>query len=147
MAPGIGDRAGSEPGVDAARETRDDAGMDYDAEVTQLEHVWRAHVTEAPPAQLARSREREPDVEVRLSVPTPASQRVLIAACARYKLRLYRLPRQRDSSMCVQVPAGFMREVLQPLLQGMAQIVEDAAHRTTMRIIDGWARRGAGDSI
>ena len=126
--------------MDAARQASDDLpAMDYDAEVAQLEEAWRAHVTADPRVQLARWREREPDVEVRMSVPTPASQRVLIAVCARYGLRLYRLPRQRDSSMCVQAPSGFMREVLHPLLQAMAQIVEEAAHQTTMRIIDGWS--------
>lgn len=115
--------------------------MEHDGEVAELEQVWRAHVSGDARAQLTQWREREPDVEVRMSVPTLATQQVLIAVCKRYGLRVYRLPRQRSSTMCVQAPACFMEQVLHPLLQGMAQIVEDAAHRTTLRILDGWSRR------
>jgi hypothetical protein len=113
--------------------------MAYEAEVSRLEQVWRSHVAGDPRAQLARWREREPDVEARLSVPTPSSQQVLLVVCRRFGLRLYRLPRQRSSTMCVQVPPGFLREVLHPVLQGMAEVVEEAAHRQTIDILERWS--------
>ncbi len=53
--------------------------MEHDADVAQLEQVWRAHVLPNVSAQLACWRAREPDVEIRLSVPTPSSQQVLVA--------------------------------------------------------------------
>lgn len=120
--------------------------MDYDAAAAELEQVWRAHVIEEPRAQLARWRDRERDIEVRLSIPTPASQLVLISVCKRYGLRLYRLPRQHRSTMCVQARSGFIHEVLHPLLSGMAQIFEEAAHQTTLRVIDRWSERRADEA-
>jgi len=119
--------------------------MEYGAEVAQLEQVWQTYVQGPPEEQLARWRKSEPDVEVRMSVPTLATQRVLIAVCKRFGLRLYRRPRQKQSTMCVQAPAGFMEKVLHPLLQGMAEVVEEAAHQTTTRIIDRW-RQGTSDA-
>lgn len=127
--------------MDAAARAGQDRDMDFDREVAELEQVWRTHVRGDPRVQLASWREREPNVEVRMSVPTPATQVVLLAVCERYGLQLYKRPRQHRSSVCVQAPERFMDEVLHPLLEDMAQIVEEAALRTTEQIIKGWSER------
>ena len=115
------------------------------AEAAQLEQIWRGYVTGDPRQQLARWRERQGDVEARMSVPTLATRRVLMAVCQRYGLRVYRHPRQRQSTMCVQAPAGFMEEVFAPLLEAMAEVVEEASRRTTDRIVDGWLEQSESD--
>lgn len=60
--------------MDAAARAVQDRGMDFDREVAELDQVWRTYVTGDPRIQLASWREREPNVEVRMSVPTPATQ-------------------------------------------------------------------------
>jgi hypothetical protein len=117
--------------------------MDEDAVVTKLEKVWRARVTCGTREQLEQWRQREPDMEHRLSIPTPTSQRLLVLVCKRYGLSVYRRPRLRSSTLCVKAPAGFMGEVLWPLFEAMARVVEDAADEATNRIMDRWS--GGGD--
>ena len=121
-------------------------GMDFETEVTQLEEVWRTYVRgESAESQLARWRGREPDIEVRISAPTLATQEVIGAVCKRYGLELYRRPRQHRSTMCLRAPASFMDVVLNPLINDMAEIVEEAAHRTTMKLIEGWEARASSE--
>jgi hypothetical protein len=116
--------------------------MDFGAEADALEQIWRAHMKgEDPREQIARWRSREPDTEIRLAVPSVATQRVLVAVCALYGVRPYRRPRQQKSTVCLEVPASFMDVVLEPLLRDMAQVVERAVERTTVGIIERWSEQ------
>lgn len=116
--------------------------MDFETEVAELEKVWRTYVSgESAESQLARWRQREPDVEVRISAPTVATQEVIGAVCKRYGLQLYRRPRLHRTTVCLRVPGSFMDVVLNPLIDNMAQVVEDAALRTTTEILEGWEER------
>ena len=134
-------------GVDTPALVVHDPGMDFDAEANELEQVWRAHMKdEDPREQIARWRSREPDTEIRLAVPSVATQRVLVAVCALYNVRPYRRPRQQKSTVCLEVPASFMDVVLEPLLRGMAQVVERAVEQTTVGIIERWSEQHGGEA-
>jgi hypothetical protein len=114
--------------------------MDDAAVVAKLDQTWRTRVTTDPREQLKEWRQREPDTEHRLTIPTPASQHLMALVCARFGLRVYRPPRVRSSTLCVEAPVGFVREVLWPLFERMAHIVEDAGDATTSRIMERWSR-------
>jgi hypothetical protein len=113
--------------------------MDEEAVVQKLEEIWRARPMRDPLEQLAMWRQRENDVEHRLSVPTPIAQGLLVAFCRQYGIDLYRRPRQRLSMMCVRAPAGFIREVW-PLFERMAAVTEEAAQQAMARVIERWSR-------
>jgi hypothetical protein len=114
--------------------------MDEDALVSKLEQIWRGSVVSEPRAELARWRERQPDTKHALSVPTAATQRLLALVCSRYGLRVYRAPRQRSTTICVDAPAGFVREVLWPPFNSMALMLEEQTHQLLERVVERWAR-------
>jgi hypothetical protein len=118
--------------------------MDEDAVVARLAQVWRAEASDDPRAQLAEWRKRETDREYRLSIRTPASQRLMVLVCERYGLKPYRLPRQRSSTICVEAPDGFVREILWPTFETMAHLVEDALDEITGRILARWSGQIGG---
>ena len=114
--------------------------MDDEAVVQKLQEIWRSRPIRDPREQLALWRQRENDVEHRLSVPTPIAQELLVAFCRQYGIDLYRRPRQRLSMTCVRAPAGFMREAW-PLFERMAAVVEQAAQQAMVSVIESWSRR------
>jgi hypothetical protein len=92
-----------------------------------------------PREQLALWRQRENDVEHRLSVPTPIAQTLLVAFCRQYGIDLYRRPRQRLSMVCLRAPAGFIREVW-PVFERMAVVAEEAAQQAMAHVVELWSR-------
>jgi hypothetical protein len=112
--------------------------MDDALVVAKLEQAWRAHVVGDPHAQLEQYRKREADQEHRLSIPTPTSQYLTLRVCARYGLHPYRSARTRRSTFCLKAPPGFVREVLGPMVESMASVVEAAVHEMSTWLIDGW---------
>jgi hypothetical protein len=114
--------------------------MEEAAVVAKLDQAWRARMAAHPCEQLKEWRQRERHTEHRLTIPTTASQHLLALVCARFGLRVYRRPRLRSSTLCVEAPAGFVREVLWPVFETMAHIIEDAADATTSRIMQQWSR-------
>jgi hypothetical protein len=94
---------------------------------------------EACRAELAAWRQREADQEFRLSVPTPIAQRVLLGWCHRYGLVPYRIPRQRQTTVCVRVPRGFMQEVMWPRFEASARLMEQAVTEATRRVVERWS--------
>lgn len=114
--------------------------MDEDALVAKLEQIWRESVADDPRAELRRWREREPDKKHALSVPTAATQHLLALVCNRYGLRVYRAPRKRSTTLCVDAPAGFVREVLWPPFSSMALLLEEQTHQFLEGVIERWAR-------
>jgi hypothetical protein len=121
------------------------ARMDEEALVSVLQQIERelarggAVGVEACRAELAEWREREPDHEFKLSVPSPAAQRVLLGWCHRYGLTPYRTPRQRKTTICVRVPRGFMHGVMWPRVEAMAIVIERAVADATRRIVERWS--------
>lgn len=119
--------------------------MDEDALVEQLHQIERQLVagaavgTEACRAELAAWRKREPDQEFRVSMPTPTAQRVLVGWCHRYGLTPYRKPRQRETTICVRVPRGFMQEVMWPRVDAMAHVIDQAAADAARRVVERWS--------
>ncbi|MBN1606473.1 MAG: hypothetical protein JW940_07555 [Polyangiaceae bacterium] len=114
--------------------------MDEDALVSKLEQIWREGLVSDPRAELARWREREPDKKHALSVHTAATQHLLALMCSRYGLHVYRAPRQRSTTICVDAPEGFVRTVLWPPFNSMALVLEEQTHQFLERIIERWAR-------
>jgi hypothetical protein len=116
--------------------------MDEDALVSKLEQIWRGSgsAVSDPRAELGRWREREPDKKHALSVPTAATQHLLALICSRYGLRVYRAPRQRSTTICVDAPVGFVREVLWPPFNSMVAMLEEQTHQLLERVIERWAR-------
>ena len=116
--------------------------MDEEAFVAQLEQVWRAHVPGDPREQLKQWREREPDAEHRLTLPTPQAKQLLVLVCERFGLSPYRRRRQHANTACLDAPAGFVDEVFSPLFEPMVRIIDEAAAQTTTRIMQQWSRGG-----
>ena len=114
--------------------------MDEDAVVSKLEEIWRGSVAADPRAELRQWREREPDKKHALSVPTASTQRLLALICSRYGLGVYRAPRQRSTTVCVDAPVGFVREVLWPPFHSMAMMLEQETHQLLERVVERWAR-------
>lgn len=98
---------------------------------------------EAMRAELTRWREREPDTEFELGVPSQAAQHVLLAWTRRLGLKLYRRPRQRKTTICVRVPRGFMHEVLWPQIETMGRVLEEATSAAVLRIVEEWSGEAA----
>ena len=120
--------------------------MDDETYVAQLERVWRAHVPGDPRKQLDEWRQRGPDTAHQLTVATPQSKQMLVLICDQYGLRPYRRRRQRATTVCLDAPTGFVDEVLWPLFEPMANIIDDAAAQTTTRIMLQWSR-GHGATV
>jgi hypothetical protein len=89
-------------------------------------------------ARLVEWRRGESDIEYRCSVPGAALQRVFGGVCLRYGIVPYRRS-TRGSTICVQAPRGFVREVLWPQFEAMADVVERALGEATERIMEKWS--------
>jgi hypothetical protein len=113
--------------------------MDEEAVVHKLREIWCALPIRNPREQLATWRQLEPDIEHRLSAPTPISQQLLVTVCRRCGLDVYRHPRQRLSTVCVKAPAGYMRE-LWPTFERMATVTEETAQQAMARVIEQCSR-------
>jgi hypothetical protein len=110
----------------------------------EIERGFGEEGAEAARAALARWREREADIEFRVSVPSPTAQRVLLGWCLRYGLTPYQTPRQRKTTMCVRVPRGFMHEVMWPRVDTMAELIERETTDAVTRIVERWCGASLG---
>jgi hypothetical protein len=114
--------------------------MDDETYVAQLERVWRAHVRGDPRELLKQWRERQPDAEHRLTMPTPQAKQLLALVCERFGLSPYRRRRQRATTVCLDAPPGFVDEVFAPLFEPMVGIIDEVAAQVTTRIMERWSR-------
>ena len=118
--------------------------MDEDALVRQLQELERSTAdggaigNDACRAELAEWRRRQPDHEFQMSVGTPEAQRVVLGWCQRYGVTPYRKPKQRQSTVCVRVPRGFMQERMWPRVQAMMDVIESATVDAVTRIVERW---------
>jgi hypothetical protein len=120
------------------------AHVDEDALVAELREAETRFAPEGVPgrvdacrAQLAQWRSREPDVEHRCTGGSESTRLVFAAVCLRYGVIPY--ARARGRVMYVQVPRGFFREVLTPLAEELAIIVDTALAETTRRTLEKWS--------
>ena len=76
-----------------------------------------------------------PLVEAQISIPEPELQHILAELCARYGAGLEKKPRQR--LLTITAPRAFIDEALQPVLQGMLDVVIAARHEQARRLLAG----------
>lgn len=118
--------------------------MDDEVVVTKLREIWGEYVKDDPRAQLAWWREREPNVECRTTIHTPVSRALFVTLCSRFGIELYWRKGMQSASVCLEVPRGFMDNVLSPAFDGMADVLEEVALRRTEHLIERWT---AGNKI
>jgi len=63
---------------------------------------------------LAAAASREPEIEMRFSVPNPWSRRLFIALCRRYRLKPFRYARMKRQTVVVKAPRTFLDRTLWP---------------------------------
>jgi hypothetical protein len=118
--------------------------VDEDALVRQLQDLERRlGGGDVDPAlcraELARWRSHEADQEFRVSLPGGATDAVVLGVCLRYGANPYRAPRQKNSTVSVSVPPGFMREVMEPRIRALAGALDRAMFESTRRVVERWS--------
>lgn len=118
--------------------------MDIVALVTQLQAIEKRY---APPggaapescaAQLAEWRKREDDREEVCTTRDPTAAWYLLRLCRRYGIRPFRRPKQKPTTICVRVPAGFMSKVLWPQVREAAVVFERARRAAVDELVAAW---------
>ena len=64
--------------------------------------------------QLAAVASREPQIEMRFSIPNEWSRRLFIALCRRYGLKPFRYARMKQQTVVVRTPRTFLERTLWP---------------------------------
>lgn len=82
-----------------------------------------------------RCSERGPLVEMQLSMPEVELQHVVAELCERYGAGLHKKPRQRV--LTITAPREFIDVVLQPVIQGVLDVVIGARHEASRQLIAG----------
>jgi hypothetical protein len=90
-------------------------------------------------ARLAEARRTAAAVELQFSIADPWSRQLFLALARRYGLRPYRYSRQRRTTVMLQAPESFLREVLWPEFEALngylaevtARIIRDEVHGET----------------
>lgn len=80
-------------------------------------------------------RSAEEVIDAKFSLDDPWTRRVLIALAKRYGLRAYRLPRQRRLTVVITGPESFIRDILMPEYNEMAQMLYDYLEVITERLV------------
>ena len=80
-----------------------------------------------------RCSQSTPLVEAQISIPEPELQHILSELCERYGAGLHKKPRQR--LLTITAPRAFIDNALQPVLQGMLDVVIASRHEQTRRLI------------
>jgi hypothetical protein len=63
----------------------------------------------------------------------------VLGLCLRHGVKPYRAPRQKNSTVSVRVPPGFMREVLGPRIQALAGAIDRAMFEAATRVVERWS--------
>jgi len=74
-----------------------------------------------------------PLVQAQISIPEPELQHILSELCERYGAGLEKKPRQR--LLTITAPRAFIDDALQPVLQGMLDVVIASRHEQARRLI------------
>jgi len=74
-----------------------------------------------------------PLIEAQISIPEPELQHILAELCERYGAGLHKKPRQR--LLTITAPRAFIDLALQPVLQGMLDVVIASRHEQARRLV------------
>lgn len=85
--------------------------------------------------RLAEQQRRDPPIEMQFSLPDQWARRLFLALCRRYGLSPYRLYRQRLTTVMLNVPKGFVDQVLWPEFQELSGALMHYLDEVTTRVI------------
>jgi hypothetical protein len=88
-------------------------------------------------AALNAAERTESAVETQFTLPDRWSRRLFTALCRRYKLKPYRYPRQRHSTVMVRAPDSFIRNTVWPEFLEIKAALDEYLNEATERIIRG----------
>jgi hypothetical protein len=77
----------------------------------------------------------EPAIETRFTLPDRWSRLLFTALCRRYRLKPYRYPRQRYSTVIVRAPDSFIKKTLWPEFLEIKAALDGYLNEATERII------------
>jgi hypothetical protein len=86
-------------------------------------------------AALSTAERAESTIETQFTLPDRWSRRLFTALCRRYKLKPYRYPRQRHSTVIVRAPATFIKNTLWPEFLEIKAALDAYLNEATERII------------
>jgi hypothetical protein len=86
-------------------------------------------------ARLAALERSDPVIEMQFSMSDEWSRRLFLALCRRYGLKPYRYRRQRLTTVVVQVPRGFVDQVLWPEFTELNAALTLYLNEVTLRVI------------
>lgn len=102
---------------------------------TAGEKAAAASAAERIRARLAEVAKKDPEIEMRFSVPDDWSRRLLLALLRRYGIRTYRYPRQRRTTVMARLPRRFADETLWPEFLELSAELRRHLAEVTERII------------
>jgi hypothetical protein len=80
-----------------------------------------------------RCSQSEPLIEAQISIPEPELQHILAVLCERYGAGIEKKPRQRV--LTITAPRAFIDRAIQPVLQGMLDVVIASRHEQARRLV------------
>ena len=86
-------------------------------------------------AAIGAAEKTEAAVETQFTLPDRWSRLLFTALCRRYKLKPYRYPRQRHSTVIVRAPASLVRHMLWPEFLEIKAALDEYLEEATERII------------
>jgi hypothetical protein len=86
-------------------------------------------------AALNSAERAEPAIETQFTLPDRWSRLLFTALCRRYRLKPYRYPRQRHSTVIVRAPASFIKKTLWPEFLEIKAALDGYLNEATERII------------
>jgi hypothetical protein len=86
-------------------------------------------------ARLADLQDRDPLIEMQVSLGDQWSRQLFLALCRRYGLKPYRLHRQRRTTVMLKTPKAFVDQVLWPEFQQLDEALRHYLSEITARII------------
>ena len=97
-------------------------------------------------ARLGEARKRTRAIEMQFSIADSWSRQLFVALARRYDLRPYRHARQRRTTVMLQVPEAFVRDVLWPEFEQLNAALVEYLAEVTARIIREEVHREAGEA-
>jgi hypothetical protein len=97
-------------------------------------------------ARLAEAGRTAAPIELQFSIADPWSLQLFLALARRYGLRPYRYPRQRRTTVMLQAPQSFLREVLWPEFEALNEALVGYLAEVTARIIRDEVHGETGDA-
>jgi hypothetical protein len=125
--------------------------MDLVTVVTELRAIEERYAPaggasrEAYAKQLADGRAREADREEVCNTGDATAAWIVLLLCSRYGVRPFRRRRQKPTTICVHVPAGFMSKVFWPQVTEMATAFERARRAMVDEVATAWLGRAAAE--